>query len=84
MKQSFLKISVQAARDRSENAYAFLYQLPFLNGLEENELANNEIRLDAYMPASSSEETLSGIMKKKKAAELSGLNINVSELEYDP
>jgi ribosomal protein L11 methyltransferase len=84
MKQSFLKISVQATKDRSEHAYAFLYQFPFLNGLEENELANNEIRLDAYMPASSSEETLSGIMKKKKTAELNGLNVNVSELEYDP
>ncbi len=84
MKQSFLKISVRTPRDRSEQAYTFLYQLPFLNGLEENEVANNEIMLNAYMPASSSEETLSGILKKKKLAESTGLDISVSELEYDP
>jgi ribosomal protein L11 methyltransferase len=84
MKQSFLKISVQAPKTSSESAYAFLYQLPYINGLEENDTPNERIRLDAYMPASSSEETLSGLLKKKKIAESNGLDINVSELEYDP
>jgi len=84
MKQSFLKISIKTPKESSENAYAFLYQLSQINGLEENDLSNNDIRLDAYVPASASAETLSGLMKKKKIAESNGLDINVSELEYDP
>lgn len=84
MKQSFLKISIKAPKTSSENAYAFMYQLSQINGLEESEISNEEIRVDAYMPLSSSAETLSGLMKKKKAAESNGLDINVSEMEYDP
>lgn len=84
MKQSFLKISVKTPKSSSEHAYAFLYQFPQINGLEENESANGDIRIDAYMPASSSAEALNGLMKKKKVAESGGLDINISELEYDP
>jgi len=84
MKQSFLKISIKAPKKRSEHAYAFLYQIPQINGLEENEISSEDIRVDAYMPVSTSAETLNGLMKKKKMAEFDGLDINVSELEYDP
>ena len=79
MKQSFLKISVQAAKKNSENAYAFIYQIPYINGLEENELSNDEIRIDAYMQASPAEETLSGLLKRKNSVAASGLDINISE-----
>jgi len=84
MKQSFLKISVKAPKKSSEHAYAFLYQFPQINGLEESEISNDDIRVDAYMQASSSAETLNGLMKKKKVAESAGLDINISEMEYDP
>jgi ribosomal protein L11 methyltransferase len=77
MKQSFFKISVKTPKASSEHAYAFLYQLPQINGLEENEVANGDIRIDAYMPVSSSAQTL-------KSIKSSGLDIDVSELEYDP
>ena len=84
MKQSFLKISVKTPRTRSEDAYAFIYQLPLVSGLQESELANEEIRLDAYMPAGHSEETMSGLIKRKNDAVLNGMDVVVSELEYDP
>ena len=84
MKQSFLKISIKTPKKSAEHAYSFLYQLPQINGLEEKEISNEDIRVDAYMPVSSSSKALTGLMKKKKTAEFDALDINVSELEYDP
>ena len=84
MKQLFLKISIKTPKKSSEHAYAFLYQFPQINGLEENEISNEDIRVDAYMPVSTSAETINGLMKKKKMAESDRFDINVSELEYDP